>query len=135
MNHTLGLQKLIGAYEALYSLPHQEAITEEFIGQAENDSAIFAKYLLPSNKIAICATSIEHPIFSMMVRGQKTDKAYRYSTNPATGLELFIAGNRVVGIKTSGHWPNLNGLCELLLSEKVLADVSENALLKLVYTP
>lgn len=127
MSHTVGLKALVCAFENVYALPHHEIITEQFISKFEDSEAIFTKYKLSNQKIVLCATSVDHPIFTMEMSGVKSDRVFHFGANKSKILDISVKDNVVIGLTAVGEWQKLNQLCELVLSEVKFERMSDES--------
>lgn len=127
---TMGLKDLINAYEHVYALPYHEIISEQYLGDINKENAIITKYIMPFNKIAICALAIDRSFFSMEIKDAKPDKTFLFAMNNVNKIEISFKQDVIVSIKAQGATKRLYDLCELLLIEKHFPDTTPDAVLE-----
>lgn len=118
------LQSFLLSLSNTYTLPKHHTIINQYIGKYNNADAIFSIYQLPKEKTALCAKIISQPIFTISISGEVPDTILKFNSGEFIQRTLMIKDNFLVGIIAAGQWDELNILCEILLTQVKLENIS-----------
>jgi len=130
IKQNIGLRSLVMAFSNVYTLPKHKAIAEQFIGRFEGAEAIFTKYKLHTGKTATCAKVVQQPLFTINVSNVKPDQVLQFKRGDLIERDIMLKDNIIVGIVAFGEWEELNILCEMLIDEVKLPNLSPDTFVK-----
>lgn len=124
INQSTKFESLIASYKNIYTLPHNKAIVNQYIGDFNGSKAIFSNFKLPSGKVAICAKVIDQSIFTINLEEQPYDQTLKFKKGNYIERTIRLKDKKIVGLTVSGDWSEASQLCQILLEEISLDSVN-----------
>ncbi len=120
IKYSVGLRTLVQAFNQVYALPNHPAVIEQFIGKFDNEDAIITRYKTISGKIAIGAKILDQDLCILQIADSSPDNTIYLNNGIASEQEIKLQENKIVSVKLSGPWNELDKLSDLLLNEKII---------------
>lgn len=122
---TEGIKSLALTFKNAYALPKYKALVEQFLGKFQDNDAILSRYKLHSNKIAECVHVINQPIFIIKILNESPDGVLEFQKGDLIQRKVMLKNDLIISISSIGEWDEINFLCEMLLNEIKIQNVSK----------
>lgn len=113
------------SFRNVYALPKYNAIVNQYISKFGVLDAIFSRYKLSNGHNVVCLKVIDQAIFVMNRMGVDPDTILKFKRGDLLERIVLLKNNIIIGLTVTGEWDELNILCEMLLEEVTVHEVSQ----------